>query len=105
MKNKINVTIAQRDFTLLTDDGPEYAEKVAAFVSGQIADVVSVSGVSAVDGAILAAANIADAYFKEVEAGERLRRQVKEALDEAGKVKAELSEAKREIFRLSNARK
>ena len=58
--------------------------------------------VSAVDGAVLAAANIADNYFKEMEACERLRRQLKEALDESATIKADLSEAKREIFRLSS---
>ena len=55
-----------------------------------------------VDGAVLAAVNIADEYFKEVEASENLRRQLKEYLEEATKTKLELSEAKREIFKLQN---
>ena len=54
---------------------------------------------------MLAAANIADNYFKEMEASERLRRQLKEALDESAQIKADLSEAKREIFRLSSGKK
>ena len=43
-------------------------------------------------------------YFKEMEASERLRRQLKEALDESAQMKADLSEAKREIFRLSSGK-
>lgn len=102
MKNKVTVTIAQREYTLISDEGEAYVEKVASYVNGQIQETMRTSGVSAVDGAVLAAANIADSYFKEMEASERLRRQLKEALDEAAQIKADLSEAKREIFRLSS---
>ena len=58
--------------------------------------------ISQADGAVLAAMNIADQYFKEQEAAENLRRQIKEYLEEATKLKMELSEAKREIFKLQN---
>lgn len=102
MKNKVTVTIAQREYTLISDEGEAYVEKVASYVNGQIQETMRTSGVSAVDGAVLAAANIADSYFKEMEACERLRRQLKEALDESATIKADLSEAKREIFRLSS---
>ena len=44
--------------------------------------------------------NVADQYLKELEASENLRRQVKENLEEANALKLELSEAKREIFKL-----
>ena len=54
------------------------------------------------DAAVLAAMNIADQYFKEQEAAENLRRQIKENLEEANRLKLELSEAKREIFKLQN---
>ena len=37
--------------------------------------------VSLVDGAVLTALNVADEYFKEVEASENLRRQLKEYLE------------------------
>lgn len=105
MKTKVTVTIAQREYTLISDEGEAYVAKVAEYVSEQIRDVTKASGVSAIDGAVLAAANIADSYFQEMEATERLRRQLKEALDETTQMKAELSEAKREIFRLSSAKK
>ena len=53
-----------------------------------------------IDAAVLAAMNVADLYLKEQEASENLRRQVKENLEEANRLKLELSEAKREIFKL-----
>ena len=54
------------------------------------------------DAAVLAAANIADELFKEREASEALRRQLKQYLDEAAQAKNEVSELKRELFKLQN---
>ena len=51
---------------------------------------------------VLAAMNIADQFFKEQEASENLRRLIKDGLDENAGLKMELSEAKREIFKLQN---
>ena len=65
-------------------------------------EVLDGTRASLVDGAILAAVNITDEYFKEQQASENLRRQLKEYLEEATKAKMELSEAKREIFKLQN---
>ena len=54
------------------------------------------------DAAVLAAMNLADQFLKEQEISENLRRQIKEGLDENAKLKSDLSEAKREIFKLQN---
>ena len=81
MKNKITVSIAGQEYTMV---------------------VLSQGRLSQADGAVLAAMNIADQYFKGQEAAENLRRQIKEYLEEATKLKMELSEAKREIFKLQN---
>ena len=91
MKNKITVSIADQEYTL-----------VATEDEGYMREVLDGAKVSLVDGAVLAALNVADEYFKEVEAAENLRRQLKEYLEEATKMKLELSEAKREIFKLQN---
>ena len=73
-----------------------------AHVDSQMREVLSQGRLSQADGAVLAAMNIADQYFKGQEAAENLRRQIKEYLEEATKLKMELSEAKREIFKLQN---
>ena len=52
--------------------------------------------------AVLAAMNIADQYFREQDAAENLRRQIKDNLEEVNQLKMELSEAKREICKLQN---
>ena len=99
MRNKITVNIAGQSYTLVAAEDAAYMEKVASHVDAKIQEVLETSKVSLMDGAMLGALNIADEYFKEVEASENLRRQLKEYLEEATKLKMELSEAKREIFK------
>ena len=105
MKNRVTVTIAGQEYTLVATEEEGYVEKVAQHVDAQMKQVLDGARVSLVDGAVLTAVNIADEYFKEVEASEKLRRQLKEYLEEATKLKMELSEAKREIFKLQNQKK
>ena len=105
MKNRVTVTIAGQEYTLVATEEEGYVEKVAQHVDAQMKQVLSGARVSLVDGAVHTAVNIADEYFKEVEASENLRRQLKEYLEEATKLKMELSEAKREIFKLQNQKK
>ena len=102
MKNRVTVTIAGQEYTLVASEEAQYMQKVAAQVAAQVRQVVEGSKVSLADGALLAAVNIADEYFKEVEAAENLRRQLKEYLEDSARIKLELSEAKREIFKLQN---
>ena len=102
MKNRVTVTIAGQEYTLVGSEDAGYTKKVADHVDAKVQEVLDGAHVSLVDGAILAAVNIADEYFKEVEAAENLRRQLKEYLEEATKMKLELSEAKREIFKPQN---
>lgn len=102
MKNKISVNIAGQSYTLVAAEDAAYMEKVASHVDAKIQEVLDTSKVSLIDAAMLGALNIADEYFKEVAASENLRRQLKEYLEDATKLKMELSEAKREIFKLQN---
>ena len=102
MKNKITVSIAGQEYTLVAAEGADDVRRVAAHVDSQMREVLAQGRLSQADGAVLAAMNIADQYFKGQEAAENLRRQIKEYLEEATKLKMELSEAKREIFKLQN---
>lgn len=99
MKNKVVVTIAGREYTMVAVEDEAYVRKCAALVDQQLKPILS-GHLSQADGAVLAAMNIADQYFKEQEAAEHLRQQIKDSLDEIAQLKTELSEAKREIFRL-----
>lgn len=98
MKNRVTVTIAGRTYTMVAAEDEAYVRKCAALVDELIQD----GPLSQLDAATLAAMNIADQYFREQETSENLRRRVKESLEEASRLKLELSEAKREIFKLQN---
>lgn len=102
MKNKVTVSIAGQEYTMVAEETESYVRKVAAHVDGQVREVMDQGRLSLADGAVLAALNIADQYFREQAASENLRRQIKEGLEEAARLKNELSECKREIFKLQN---
>ena len=101
MRNKVVVTIAGREYTMVAVEDETYVRKCADLVDQQLKQISSGS-LSQADAAVLAAMNIADQFLKEQEASENLRRQIKEGLDENAKLKMELSESKREIFKLQN---
>ena len=100
MKNTIKVIIDGRDYNMVAVEDETYVRRCAELVDQQIKEVSVGGRLSQADAAVLAAMNIADLLMKEQEASENLRRQVKENLEEANALKMELSEAKREIFKL-----
>lgn len=100
MQNRITVTVQGRQYTLLAAEDREYVQRVAAYVDEKLAQTASQAGMAMVDCAVLTALNLADERFKEQQAAENLRRQIKDLLEESAQQKLELSEAKREIFKL-----
>ena len=73
MKNKVVVTIADRDYTMVAVEDENYVRKCAAHVDQQLREIAN-SRISQADAAVLAAMNIADQYFREQDAAENLRR-------------------------------
>lgn len=102
--NQVKVTIAEKEYTLLTEGEPALTQKIAAHVDAQLTQLMAPGKLSLGDAAILAALNITEEYFQEQESAENLRRQLKEYLDESTKLKLELSEAKRELFKQKGAK-
>ena len=104
MQNRVTVTVGGLKYTLLATEGEDYVHRVADYVNDKLKETTGRGGISQMDGAILTAINIADDRFKEQDTSENLRRQIKELLEENSKLKLELSEAKREIFKLQQKR-
>ncbi len=104
MQNRVTVTVGGLNYTLLAVEDENYVHRVAAYVNDKLKETGQSGGVSRMDSAVLAAINIADERFKDQEASEQLRRQLKDLVEENNKLKAELSEAKREIFKLQQKR-
>ena len=104
MDHRVTVTICGNEYTFLAEEDSAYVEKVAAYVDQRMTDILESTKAGRTDTAVLTAANIADELFKAQEIAENLRSQLKEYLDEASKSKNEISELKREIFKLQNQR-
>ena len=100
MANRVSVTICGQDYTLVAEETATYMQKVGSYVNDKMTEVLYSAKVGRTDAAVLTAANIADELFKAQAAAEQLRSQIKGYLDEAGKAQSEVSELKREIFRL-----
>lgn len=106
MQNRVTVTIADQKYTFSASEEQEYMEQVAAHVDALIRETMRGSrNLSLMESAVLTAVNLADDFFKEQESANNLRRQIKETLEESARLKLELSEAKREIFKLQNGKK
>ena len=102
MENRVTVSICGEEYTFVAEEAPSYMQKVGAYVGTKMEEMLTSAKVGRTDAAVLAATNITDELFKEREASEALRRQLKQYLDEAAQAKSEVSELKRELFKLQN---
>ncbi len=100
MQNKVTVTIHGQEYNLLAAEDASYMKKVGAHVDEKIQEVQASGRISTADATVLAALNIADEYYKSIEAAENLRGQIKSLIEENGDLKSQLSKAKQEIFKL-----
>ena len=100
MANRVVVNICGEEYTFIAEESASYMQRVGAYVDEKMQEVLSGTKVGRTDAAVLTAANIADELFKAQVAAEQLRSQIKGYLDEASKAQSEVSELKREIFRL-----
>ena len=100
MANRITVSICGEEYTLMAEESQAYMQKVAALVDTRMSEMMMTGRVSRMDAAVLAAANMADEMLKQQNSNENLRKQLKGYHDEAKKAQSELSDCKREIFKL-----
>ena len=66
MMKDVTVDIAGREYSLKTDEDPEYVRELASLVTVKILEIKRDSGASAVDCATMAAMDMADHYLKEM---------------------------------------
>lgn len=65
MMNNVTIDIAGNNYTLRTDEDPEYLKQLANLVTVKILEIKRDTNASAVDCATMAALDIADNYYKE----------------------------------------
>ena len=100
MANRVVISICGEEYTFVADETAGYMQKVGTYVDDKMTDVLNGAEVGRTDAAVLTAVNITDELFKAQAAAEQLRSQIKGYLDQATKAQAEVSDLKREVFRL-----
>ena len=100
MANHVVINICGEDYAFVAEESAAYMEKVGAYVSQKMQEVLDSAKVGRTDAAVLTAVNITDELFKAQVSAEQLRSQIKSYLDEAGKAQSQVSELKREVSRL-----
>ena len=75
-------------------------QRVGSYVDGSRREILDTAKVGRVNAAVLTSVNIADELMKSQETAEQLRGQIKGYADEAARAQSEVSELKREVFRL-----
>jgi cell division protein ZapA len=82
----IEVNIFGHDYTVKTDADAEYIQKIASYVDEKMGEILrSTKTVSTLNVAILAALNIADDFFKEVQKRQELIAEVEHRSEEVVK--------------------
>lgn len=104
MENRVTVSICGEEYTFVAEETLSYMQKVGSYVNEKMDEMLLSTQASRTDAAVLTAVNIADELYKERESCDSLRRQLKEYSDEAAKARSEVSELKREIFKLQQKR-
>lgn len=101
-KNKVTITINNREYTLMSEDNEQHLNTVAEYIDKKIAEIVMASGgkLTLQDVSVLAAINVADDYLKSEETADNLRSQIKQYIDDASSASFENNRLKAEISRL-----
>ncbi len=100
-KNKITVTIAGRDYTILSSESEEYIQRVASHLDKKITEIAySNNQLTMQMSTVLAAINVTDEYFKSLEGADNLRQQIGQYIDDVSKERTELTSLRAENQRL-----
>ena len=112
MPNRISVTIAGQNYTVLAEESEEYTRQVAERADTKIAEAKQVTEASSLNAAVLAALNLADESTKAEREIKRARGEMVERTEQAEAMREEIlrleqenSKLKDELAALRGARK
>ena len=74
-KQKITVTVAGKNYTLVSGDPPEFVKRVAAFVDRKLNETSAVTNLPSGQAAVLTCFNLAEELLKAQDENTMLRRQ------------------------------
>ena len=77
-KQKITVTVAGKNYTLVSGDPPEYVKRVAAFVDRKLRETETVTNLPSAQAAVLTCFNLAEDLLKAQDENTLLRKQMEQ---------------------------
>ena len=83
-KNKTVVRVGGREYTMVSEESPEYIQRVAAYVDRKMEEINVASKLSNVMLAVLASLNITDELLKAQDDNARMRKDLAEARQQLG---------------------
>ncbi len=94
-KTKVKVRIAGKDYTLVGMESDEYLQKIAFYVDKKMNEVIKANDKLSMSMiTVLTALNLADDYYKALERGEKLAKEIQQ-------YKAEMENLSREVKRIA----
>ena len=77
-KQKITVTVAGKNYTLVSGDPPEFVKRVAAFVDRKLNETATVTNLPSGQAAVLTCFNLAEDLLKAQDENRMLQRRMEE---------------------------
>ena len=74
-KQKVTVTVAGKNYTLVSGDSPEFMKRVASFVDRKLNETAAVTNLPSGQAAVLTCFNLAEDLLKAQDENTMLRRQ------------------------------
>ncbi|MDK2800726.1 MAG: cell division protein ZapA [Clostridiales bacterium] len=96
-RNKVNVRINGKDYTIVGIETEEYIQKVALYIDKKMNQIISSNNkLSTSMAAVLTAINVGDDYFKCLDAMDNLQNQLQQCTQELDESNAQLHQYKKE---------
>ena len=77
-KQKITVSVAGKNYTLVSNDPPEFVRRVAAFVDRKLSETAAVTNLPSGQAAVLTCFNLAEDLLKAQDENTLLRKQMEQ---------------------------
>ena len=88
--NRVTITICGKEYTLQTDESPDYVRQLAARLDRRISDMMETSDIiSLSSAAILVGLSLMDDSYKTTSNIDNIRGEIRNYVEEAGKARAE----------------
>jgi len=102
-KNKVELRIAGKDYTIVGSEPEEYIHRVGLYVDKKMTDILKINNkLSTSMAAVLTAINVVDDLFKSRDSEQELKNQLKKATEELEKLKRENKALQQENTILGN---